>query len=138
MDYYVINGVKYAAAIPKEWSINHLPGTGPHECTLCVKYGFSITENIWQGYCWRCAGSDTLNDEKENAQLNHYQGSRGPGYISQGVLYHGEKEKDMKTYVEELTDEDWAAINLAYEMRDNITEMTYEYGSECNGGYDSH
>jgi len=129
MKYYTVNDIKYAETIPREWSTNHLVGTGPHECVLCVKYGFT-NENIWVGYCWRCAGQDSTTPSA-SATANHYGGSRGLGYIAKGVLYRK---------VDDFTDEDWAAINLAYEMRNDepISEIQYEYGSELNGGYNSY
>lgn len=128
MEYYIINNVKYATNIPKEWATNHLPGTGPHECELCSS---EKEENIWVNYCWFCA-------------KHHYHGSRD---LKPVIKTNKPKEtkdmKQMKQIIEELTEEDWAAINLAYEMRNNEekeenVEVKYEYGSDFNGGYDSY
>jgi hypothetical protein len=63
----------YHEHFPQEWAVNHEPGTGPHECLNCADYG--CVEDIFIGYCANCA-------------IYVYKGTRGRGFMGDGVEYH--------------------------------------------------
>ena len=66
---YHYEGQWYISKFPREWAENHLPTTGPHECSNCREYG--TMGDIFIGYCANCA--DFV-----------YRGERGRGFMLDG------------------------------------------------------
>lgn len=84
---YRHNDVMYVDTFPEDWAKSHLPETGPVECLNCQTYG--VIEDVFYGYCANCADYC-------------YAGSRGKGYIDNGV-FDGENDTD-------------ACVDVAYDM----------------------
>jgi hypothetical protein len=51
-DYYIHNRELYAANFPSQYAHEHIPGTGPADCSNCYYYG--SYNGIFQGYCGNC------------------------------------------------------------------------------------
>jgi hypothetical protein len=60
----------YTSTFPIEWAKNHLPETGPTECTNCCYFG--SWNGVFIGYCSNCA-------------IYNYNGERGRGFIGLGI-----------------------------------------------------
>ncbi len=67
--YYSYDGELYTVEFPQEWAANHLPKTGPADCTICNKVG--SWNGVFIGYCTDCA--------------KKYEGKRGLGMKTNGV-----------------------------------------------------
>ena len=79
----------YHENFPQEWAVNHEPGTGPDECRNCAVFG--CIGDIFIGYCANCAICD-------------YKGTRGRGFMGNGIEYSGDDAMDFPsafdTYLE--------------------------------------
>lgn len=62
----------YHNNFPNQWRETRLPGTGPEECSNCAHFG--CINGLFIGYCANCA-------------IHEYNGTRGRGFIEQGVEY---------------------------------------------------
>ena len=81
INYYSVDCEPYTTTFPIERSLNHLPETGPKECSNCQHYG--SFNGVFVCYCVNCA--------------TKYKGTRGPGVL--GPFYDGEhlKKEDMNS-----------------------------------------
>jgi len=85
--YYFHDGVLYTERFPVEWALSHEPETGPVGCLNCACAG--SWNGIFIGYCANCA-------------QYVYEGSRGSGFLYQGVSnYHSQQlgENVFSTYL---------------------------------------
>jgi len=51
-DYFIHNRALYSANFSSQWAHEHIPGTGPSDCSNCYYYG--SYNGIFQGYCGNC------------------------------------------------------------------------------------
>jgi hypothetical protein len=109
---YRHNDVMYIDTFPEEWAKSHLPETGPVECMNCQTYG--VIEDVFYGYCANCADYC-------------YSGSRGKGYIDNGVLDNacGDVAYDMSW---DVSDEDLYSHYYREECDVSICNPHYEGG----------
>lgn len=77
-DKYLYDYNWYHEKFPEEWVYTHKEGTGPGQCMNCLDYG--CINEIFIGYCVNCA-------------LYDYEGTRGRGFINQGIEIDNEDEE---------------------------------------------
>jgi hypothetical protein len=78
--YYIHNRELYAANFPSQYAHEHIPGTGPADCSNCFYYG--SYNGIFKGYCNNCV------QEYENQGNGgiRFDNDNNTGFYSDGTL----------------------------------------------------
>jgi len=154
--YYMYNEELYTATFPIEWAENHLPGTGPKECSNCACYG--SWNGVFIGYCANCAdyeyngecGRGFIDCGKENnaEEVQHFSSAFDTYLKNVNMDEIGDKDfvdsarmmmiEEVNEFVDSLEDEsDEEDEEEAEEVGWCVDRYGYEYGSSYDGGYDS-
>jgi hypothetical protein len=143
-EYYSLpnSSILYIGTFPIEWTnINNEDETGPEYCMNCKDYG--SYQGIFIGYCANCADYS-------------YEGTRGKGFVDNGIemsktgkdgisifdtYLKGIKLDDID--IHNVVDQSEITVEDIYgyiedEEENGVPNSCVYYGSDFNGGYDSH
>lgn len=87
----------YHPSFPNQWTVSHLPDTGPEQCGNCADYGCYQGQFI--GYCANCA-------------VYMYEGQRGRGFMGDGIELVNEQTRQwISVYDTYLSHVDFARFS---------------------------